>query len=107
MIFYAFDDEAPPVRPKTQASASASSSAPKPKPLPPQPSVYVAPVPSGDAGVDAGKPGAKSIERAAADAVAVGDYAKAIILYQQLVDEEPENPTWKETIRILKGKTGK
>jgi hypothetical protein len=106
MIFLAFDDdEPPPPKPRTASSASASASASQSAaPVPAiVPSVYVAPIPSGDAGASPATSGsAKSLERAAADAVAAGSYDQAIKYYDALAKEHPDNPTWKEAARILR-----
>ncbi len=54
----------------------------------------------------ASAPGAKplnrSLEKAAADAVAAGAYADAVKLYEQLAADHPDKPVFKEAARILR-----
>jgi len=44
---------------------------------------------------------AVSLERAAADSLAVGDFARAAVLYSLLSQREPNNPAYREATRIL------
>jgi hypothetical protein len=47
----------------------------------------------------------KTLERAAADAVAAGAFLEAAALYEQLAREHPENPSFAEAARILRNKS--
>jgi len=51
-------------------------------------------------------PGSKSLQRRAADAVAVGAYAQAAELYEQLAKENPNKPAYAEAAAILRAKAG-
>ncbi len=66
----------------------------------------VAPPPTGTATATAPIPtlkkGEVTVERRAAEAVRKGDKATAIQLYEQLASDHPDNPVYKETVRILK-----
>ena len=42
-----------------------------------------------------------TLQRAAADVLAEGRYAEALILYRQLAESEPENPAYAEVVQIL------
>ena len=46
-------------------------------------------------------------ERQAVDAVAAGDYAKAIKLYDELAKENSDNPAYKTAADTLRKKVGK
>lgn len=46
--------------------------------------------------------GQKTLERAATDALAEGNLPLALQLYERLVREQPENPAFRETLRILR-----
>lgn len=52
---------------------------------------------------DAGRVGGqKTLERAATDALAEGNLPLALQLYERLVREQPDNPAFRETLRILR-----
>jgi hypothetical protein len=72
---------------------------PPPPPPAPKPDKPVPPLPPGKK-----KEVPKSLERLAADAVAVGNYPEAIKIYDKLAAENPTNPTFKEAARILRTK---
>ncbi len=82
--------EAPPPQPArtatatTSASSAASSSARAPK--------------------RPGKTAPKTLDREAADAVARGAWADALASYQQLAAQHPDNPVYREAVRILRSK---
>ena len=84
------------------ASASASGSAPVPPtsttnavvPVPPPSSSTAKPPPRDTKG--------KSVERTAIELVGQGQYAKAAALYEQLAQEHPEQPAYKEAARLLR-----
>jgi hypothetical protein len=40
------------------------------------------------------------------DAVAAGDYAKAISIYEKLAKENPDDPVYKTALETLKKKSG-
>ncbi len=118
-VFFVFNDEdsAKPaaVKPKPSASALAVASAPTldttgsvpaaTAPPPAETSTAPAPVatPSKPSS-PAGKAPAKTIERQAADAVIAGSYAEAVGLYEQLAAQHPDQPVYRESIRILRAK---
>lgn len=113
------DDPPPPPKGakgagSAKASASASSAPPPPSPigsmaemptgpLLPAPARSVAPTKSR---LPAPPPTKvpHTTERKAVDAVLAGDYAQAIALYEELARQNPEVPTYREAIRILKQK---
>lgn len=122
-IFVVFTDEEPKrtgTKPKGSASAAVIASAPPTasSPLtasavpvsPPTASVAAAQTTappastSKPAGTSTGKAPPKTIERQAADAVIAGSYNEAIKLYEQLANEHPDQPVYKESIRILRAK---
>jgi hypothetical protein len=81
------------------------------QPAPPESATPLAgtaiPVDAGSATVDAPRPkptGKKTLERQAIDYVAVGEYGKAIGIYEKLAQESPENKVYPETLRILRAK---
>jgi hypothetical protein len=109
----------PPVPPDTSASVDAAApQAEKSQPDKPQadstqkPETQAEPEkPAGappEAAADAGPPKLKAGEftkqRQAVDAVAAGDDAKAIELYEELAKEDPNNPAYKTAIEMLKKK---
>lgn len=49
-------------------------------------------------------PGGKTLQREAADAAAIGDYARATDLYEQLAREHPDVPAFAEAARIMRVK---
>lgn len=59
---------------------------------------------SGDAGADEPPPGVPTLERQAVDAVAAGNYVKAIGFYDQLAQHNPDRPAFAEAARILRAK---
>jgi len=46
-------------------------------------------------------PGGRTVEREAVDALTAGDFAKASRLYRALTEAHPQNPAFKEALRIL------
>jgi hypothetical protein len=64
---------------------------------------------SGSAQADAGRPkvagtSQKTLERQAVDYVALGEYQKAIGIYEQLARQYPDNKVYSEALRILRQK---
>ncbi|WP_394847144.1 hypothetical protein LZC95_06700 [Pendulispora brunnea] len=99
-------------RPRPQPVATtASAPAPAPTQTPSAPSAT--PLPTGIAvhpapPIDAGPPPppkgpvTPTLERAAVDAFQTGDLPKALQLYEQLATENPDNPAFANTVRILR-----
>jgi hypothetical protein len=69
---------------------------PLPNPIPASPVEAGAPPPS--------TPSTKTLERQAVDAVAIGEYAKAAAIYDQLHQQNPNNRVYAEAARILRAK---
>jgi hypothetical protein len=91
---------AAPTAPATRPTARpADSAAATPAPTPVAPATTAAPTsrPRGSK-----EPPPKTPQRQAADAIAAGDTAGALRLYEQLVKEDPNNAAYKEAVRILK-----
>lgn len=111
---------APPRNPTTTAAPTARPSAPPtgdPLPPPTETGAIVAPppvsaVPVEPSATPSGKPAPsgsasapkKTLQRAAADAVAAGAFLEAAALYEQLAREHPENPAYAEAARIMRAK---
>jgi hypothetical protein len=110
-------------KPAVTASASVAAKPPEPPPTrvvsPPLPATAAATAvaaagPAGAAAAAAPEPAAKTgkdkdvfvktTQRLAADAIAAGNFAEALKLYQQLSRENPNDPAFKEAIRILKAR---
>lgn len=77
-------------------SAVAKSSAPEPAMPVAAPPIVTSPVPAVPQGS-----AAKTIEREAVDALTAGDFAKATQLYRALVETHPNQPAFKDALRIL------
>jgi hypothetical protein len=120
-VWVIFTDKPPaarPPKPTTSAAASPSATpsagvpsasavasiapAPPPAPAPPSPSGKASAAPSA-----APTSTAKTPQREAADAVAVGAYDKAARLYEELAKAHPDVPAYAEAARIMKAKAGK
>lgn len=69
---------------------------------PPVAAAKTEPSSGGDSGEEKLKPGEKTKQRLAVDAVISGDFAVAIKIYEELVVEYPNDQTYKDALRILK-----
>jgi outer membrane protein assembly factor BamD (BamD/ComL family) len=49
--------------------------------------------------------GTRTLERQAIDLVAQGQYGKAVDIYDQLAQQHPEQPAFKEAARLLRQRT--
>ena len=99
------DDEASKGTLASAASSSSSSSPPPPPDAGTAPGLVPPALPPTSAIVQAGdaaKPTAKSLERAAVDAVSVGNLPLALQLYERLAREHPENPAFERAARIMR-----
>lgn len=110
-------DDDPPTKTKTaprsssSAAAPASSTPPPPPPLGALPQLPVGPILPPPTRPEPPKkrfPPPKnppnSLERKAVDALISGNYKEATTLYEQLAQEHPETPIYREALRILKEK---
>jgi len=90
---------------RTTATATSGLTTPKPSSAPvvgPAPEAARAEAPVRGAPVPRATPGhAVSLERAAADSLALGDFPRAAALYGQLSQREPNNLAYREATRIL------
>lgn len=86
--------------PTTTTTTTTTTTAPTVT-VPPTASTAAIPIPIPSATVPL-KKGEVTKERLAADAVRQGHKAEAITLYEQLAAEHPENPAFKEAVRVLK-----
>ena len=82
-----------PMPPASEGAASAV--APTAPATPPGSTAATTPPPA---------PSTKTLERQAVDYVAVGNYGAAVQVYEQLRQQNPENPVYPEAIRILRAK---
>jgi hypothetical protein len=121
-VWVIFTDKPPAARPANQATSAAtepsstpSAGAPTAEPTTSAspaagPVVVPTPAPTGTASSKAGAGGdprttsAKTREREAADAVAVGAYAKAADLYDELAKAHPEVAAYGQAARIMRAK---
>jgi hypothetical protein len=102
---------APPPPTAPTAPATAAKSAPPPpetaETAPPDtPPAPTASAEEEDAGPPKLAPGETTKQRKAVDAVAAGDFAKAIELYDELAKENPENPIYRTAADTLRKKIG-
>jgi hypothetical protein len=90
-----------PAPPETAPTAPTTAKPEQPAPTPPTAPAQEA---AADAGVPKLKAGELTKQRQAVDAVAAGDDAKAIQLYEELAKEDPGNPAYKTALEMLKKK---
>ncbi len=97
--------KAPPPQPTAEAPPPASAQEPvetaKPGPAPPADSSEAE-----EEGPPKLAPGQVTEQRKAVDAVAAGDFAKAIEIYDRLAKEDPTNPIYKTAAETLRKKIG-
>ncbi|WP_394836809.1 hypothetical protein LVJ94_07860 [Pendulispora rubella] len=95
-------------RPQPVATTVSAAAAPVPAPVPsatPLPTgIAVHPAPPVDAGPPPPPKGpvTPTLERSAVDAFQTGDLPKALQLYERLASENPDNPAFGNTVRILR-----
>ncbi len=119
-MFIVFDDgdeEETVPSPTPTASSVAQPPKPPPTPAPTPPEVprdvdASAPVvnTAADAGTDAPPPlpkGQKTLQRKAADALAAGSDDEALVLYEELLHDQPGNGAYRDIVRILRARKRK
>jgi len=118
-MFIVFDDgeeEETDPSPAPTVSSVAAVPTPPPTPTPTAPEVptedaSAPPVADpADAGADAPPPlpkGQKTLQRKAADALAAGNHDEALVLYEELLHDQPSNTAYQDIVRILRARKRK
>ncbi len=113
-MFIVFDDgEEEETEPSPTPAVSSIAKVPAPPPTPEVPAQDASAPPVAepiDAGADAPAPlpkGQKTLQRKAADALAAGNDDAALVLYEELLHDQPSNTAYQDIVRILRARKRK
>jgi hypothetical protein len=113
-MFIVFDDGDEEEAPSPAPAVSSVAKIPTPPPPPPEVPAQDASAPpvavAADAATEAPPPlpkGQKTLQRKAADALAAGNDDAALVLYEELLHDQPSNTAYQDIVRILRARKRK